>query len=152
MKRLFIYYSFTGNGDLVANTLSKYNIDIRKVETKHKLPKIFFFQMMVGGFRGLTKHKDRLYEYDKDVSDYDEIIIGSPIWFDRVSSPINRVIDDLNLTGKKVSFVFYSGSGEATEASTRVKDLFKNPYILILQQPNKNSSELDKLKVFKKEI
>ena len=75
MKKLFIYYSFTGNGDVIADKLSKYNIDIRKIETKQKLPKLFFFQMMIGGFKALIKYKDKLFDYDKDISSYDEIII-----------------------------------------------------------------------------
>ena len=36
MKKLFIYYSLSGNGDLVAERLSKLGYDPRKVKTKKK--------------------------------------------------------------------------------------------------------------------
>ena len=149
MKRLFIYYSFTGNGDMIADKLSSYNIDVRKVEPKKKLPKTMFFQMMVGGFKAANKMKDKLYDYDKDISSYDEIIIGTPIWFDRVSTPINRVLSDLDLKDKKVSFVLYSAGGEANEASKRLNEEYNNPSIIILKTPfSKYKEELDKLKIY----
>lgn len=149
MKKLFIYYSFTGNGDVIADKLSKYNIDIRKIESKKRLPKTMFFQMMVGGFKAATKHKDILNDYDKDISNYDEIIIGSPIWFDRLSSPINRVLSDLDLSNKKVSFILYSSGGEAMAASERINKEYPNANILILQTPfKKYNEELDKLKIY----
>ena len=146
MKKLFIYYSFTGNGDVVADYL-KDKVDIRKVETKQKLPKSFFFQMMVGGFKGGIGYKDKLYDYDKDISNYDEIIIGSPIWNGNISAPINRVLDDLDLKDKKVSFIFYSGSGTSPSATKKVNELFKEVKIIDLQEPKNNVNELKKLNI-----
>ena len=149
MKKLFIYYSFTGNGDIIADKLSKYNIDVRKIETKQKLPKLFFFQMIVGGFKALIKYKDKLFDYDKDISSYDEIVIGTPIWFDRISSPINRVLSDLDIKDKKVSFIFYSASGVANKASERINKEYEKANILVLKTPFKtNEQELDKLNIY----
>ena len=42
MKKLFIYSSFTGNGDLVAEEFKKKGYEIRKVIEKKKFPKSFF--------------------------------------------------------------------------------------------------------------
>ena len=42
MKKLFIYYSNTGNGDVVANYLAENGYDIRKITPKKNLPKAFF--------------------------------------------------------------------------------------------------------------
>ncbi|MBR6073597.1 MAG: NAD(P)H-dependent oxidoreductase [Bacilli bacterium] len=144
MKKLFIYYSFTGNGDVVAEYL-KNKVDIRKVETKEKLPKTFFFQMMVGGFKGGIGYKDKLYDYDKDISKYDEIIIGSPIWNGSICAPINRVLDDLDLKDKKLSFIFWSGSGTSPSATKKVNELFGDVKVIDLQEPIKNKNELKKV-------
>ena len=149
MKRLFIYYSHTGSGEVVANKLKEYKIDILKIEPKKELTSNFTLSMFIGGFKGLTEHKDKLKDYDKDISKYDEIIIGSPIWFDRISSPINSVLSDLDFKDKKVSFVLYSGSGEANKATERLNVLFNNPNITILQEPKKNNKELKKLEIYK---
>lgn len=142
MKKLFIYYSLTGSGDLVADTLKSKGYDIRKVVSKYKYPKSFFWLMMVGGFRAGTNKKDKLIDFNTDISNYDEIVIGSPVWFDRVSPPINTVLKELDLSGKKISFIFYSGSGEANKASEKVKDLGN---IIILKEPKKHKEELEKI-------
>lgn len=142
MKKLFIYYSLTGSGDLVANTLKSKGYDIRKVVSKYKYPKSFFWLMMVGGFRAGTNKKDKLIDFNTDISNYDEIVIGSPVWFDRVSPPINTVLKELDLSGKKISFIFYSGSGEANKASEKVKALGD---IIILKEPKKHKKELEKI-------
>ena len=142
MKKIFIYYSLTGSGDLVADALKSKGYDIRKVVSKHNYPKSFFWLMMVGGFRAGTNKKDKLVNFDNDISNYDEIVIGSPVWFDRVSPPINTVLKELDLSGKKISFIFYSGSGEANKASEKVKDLGD---IIILKEPKKHKEELEKI-------
>ena len=142
MKKLFIYYSLTGSGDLVADTLKSKGYDIRKVVSKFNYPKSFFWLMMVGGFRAGTNKKDKLINFNNDISNYDEIVIGSPVWFDRVSPPVNTVLKELDLSGKKVSFIFYSGSGEANKASEKVKALGD---IIILKEPKKHKEELSKI-------
>ena len=148
MKKLFIYYSRTGNGDILADKLNEYNIDIRKIEPKKNISNIFFFTMMQGGFKALVKYKDKLKDYDKDISSYDEIIIGSPIWFDRISSPINGLLKDIDLIDKKVSFILWSASGVANKATERLNKEYINSNIVIVKEPTKNKEELDKLNTY----
>ena len=143
MKKIFIYYSLTGSGEVVSDYMKKKGYDIRKVISKSKYPKKMFPLMMVGGFKALNKIKDKLLDFNNDISKYDEVVIGSPIWFDRISSPINRVLEELDLTNKKVSFIFYSGSGEANKASDRVKEIGE---ITILKEPKKYKEELKKIR------
>ena len=75
MKSLFVYYSYTGNGDIVADYLKEKGIEIRQVVRKKKLPKSFFLGMMAGGFLASTKHKDELVDFDSKVDGYERIII-----------------------------------------------------------------------------
>ena len=145
MKKLFIYYSLTGNGDIVADALKEKGYEIRKVIPKKSLPKSFFLSIMVGGFKALIKKKDKLINFDSNIDKYDEIIIGSPIWFDRISSPINTVLNKLDLKNQRISFVLYSGGGLANKASERINELY-NTDIIILKTPKNNKKELDKLK------
>ena len=39
MKKIFIYSSFTGNGDLIAEKMKEKGYEIRKVTEKKKFPK-----------------------------------------------------------------------------------------------------------------
>lgn len=146
MKKLFIYYSLTGNGDIVADSLEEKGYEIRKVMPKHKLPKNFFLSMMVGGFKATTNKKDVLVDFNLDISDYDKIVIGSPIWNDRLCSPINTVLNKLDIN-QNFSFILYSSGGQANHASKKIKDLY-NIDSIILKSPKSNKDELDKLKNF----
>ncbi len=151
MKTLYIYYSYTGNGELIADKLASKNIDIRRIIRKKKMPKSFFGGMMVGGFLASIKHKDKLVDFDNNIEEYDEIIIGAPIWNARLSSPINGALAQLDLKDKKVSFVLYSGSGTAKKAVKRINKEYPNAQIIILQEPKKYPEQLEKLKELIKE-
>lgn len=145
MKKLFIYYSYTGNGELIANNLKEKGYDLRLVIRKKKLPKSFFFGILTGGFLAATKHKDKLVDFDENVEEYGEIVIGSPIWNARFSSPINTVLAKLNLKDKKVKFILYSGSGEAPKALKRINKEYPEAEVIILKEPKKYNEELTKL-------
>lgn len=145
MKKLFIYYSNSGNGDLVANYLSKHGFDIRKVETNYKLSRHMFLAMMKGGSNALFGKKAKLINYNSDISEYDEIYIGSPIWNSRLTPPINTVLKNTDLTNKKITFVFYSGGGTSKKATKKVNKLYNSPTIINLKQPTKYNEELRKL-------
>lgn len=144
MKKLFIYYSLTGSGDKVAEELKKQGYEIRKVKSKIKYPKSLFPLMIKGGYRALTNKKDPLEDFDTDIAKYDKIIIGSPVWDDRLAPATNAILDKLDLKGKDVSFILYSGSGQAAKAAEKIKELF-NKEPVILKSPKKHPEELRKL-------
>lgn len=144
MRRLFIYYSLTGNGDVVAGTLKKQGCDLRKVTSSSYYPHHLFPLIAYGGYKALFHLQDHLIDFDTDISDYDEIIIGSPIWCDRLSCPINAVLRQLELKNKKVSFIFWSMSGGGSHAQKRVAKALQTDSI-VLKEPKKNPEELTKI-------
>ena len=144
MKKLFIYYSHSGNGELVAEKMKELGYDIRRIKPKKDLSKKFFFAVMKGGFLAGINHKSKLIDYDNDISEYDEIAIGSPIWNGKLSSPINTVLSLTNLCDKKLNFILYSGGGSAPKAIKKLKNLY-NCQIIELKEPKKYLDELDKL-------
>ena len=146
MKKLFLYHSNTGSGDLVSKEFEKAGFELRKVVEKKKFPKSFFWSMMSGGFRASIGVKGKLINYDNDVSSFDKIVIGSPIWNGRFPPALNAVLKETNFEGKDLSFVFYSGSGEGKQAEERVKKEFPSAKILFLKEPKKHPDELKKLK------
>ena len=145
MKTLFIYFSYTGSGDLVAERLASKGAEVRKVQMKKALPRSFFFGILKGGFLALTKKKSALLDWNKNIEGYDHIIIGSPIWNARISSPINTVLSSLSLENKPLTFVFYAGSGTGQNAEMRVANEYPNAKALFLKEPKKYQEELDKL-------
>ena len=147
MSKLFIYYSLSGNGDIVANYLKEKEYEIRKVETKYKLSKHLFPAMMKGGFHAMIGKKAKLINYDNDISNYDEIIIGSPVWNSRLTPPINTVLKNTDLSNKKLTFILYSGGGVGKKATKKLSKKYPKATIINIKQPKKYSDELKKVEV-----
>ena len=145
MKKLFIYYSLSGNGDNIADYLKDKVYDIRKVITEEELPKNNMLRILIGGYKAMINYKDKLKKFDYDISSYDEIVIGSPIWNSRLSSPINTVLDNINLDNKKITFILYSGSGKTNRATDMLNKKYSSANIINLCEPKKNISELEKV-------
>ena len=145
MKTLFLYYSFTGNGDVVADYLSGKGAEIRKVEPKKPLPKSFFWSVMTGGFLATVGHKSKLLPWDTSFEGFDRIVIGSPVWNARFSCPINSVLAEADFAGKELAFVLYSGSGAAPKAAERIAKEYPTAQVITLKDPKKYPDELSKL-------
>ena len=145
MKKLFLYYSYTGNGDLVAKEMEKRGFELRKIDTVKRLPKSFFWSMMVGGFQAGLSLKAKLKEYDHNIEDYEQIVIGSPIWNGKFPPAINTILKTLPLKDKNVSFLFYSGSGEGAKALKCIKKEYPKAQYVFLQEPKKHQDELSKI-------
>jgi flavodoxin len=145
MPKLLIYYSLSGNGDVVADKLKEAGYEIRKVEPQRDPPKRFFAQILRGGFNAGRKYCEPLKDYDPDVSAYEEIAIGSPVWNGRLSCPVNTVLRDTDLSGKRVTFVLYSGSGAAPKAEKQIRERIPDAAILHFREPKKNPEMLERL-------
>ena len=145
MNGLFIYYSLSGNVDLVAGKMREMGYDVRPVKLKKPMPGKFFLQIMKGGFLAGIKNRAKLDGYDPDVSGYDSVVIGSPIWNGRVTPAINTVIATTDLSGKDLSFVLSAGGGSAPKAEARLHSEFPTAKTVILKEPKKNPAELAKL-------
>ena len=141
MGKLFIYYSLSGNGELVAEEFGKYGFDTVKVEEKKKMPKGFFACMMKGGFLAGIGHKAKILDTNVNFDEYEKIVVGSPIWNARVSCPINTVIDMLKDRRDGIDFVFYSGSGNAEKAIAKLKEKYPSAKFLSLKQPTDNAEQ-----------
>lgn len=145
MSKLFIYYSLTGSGEVVAKKMEENGFELRKVIEKKKMPKKFFFMVLAGGFRAGMAQKGKLIDYNNDVSSFDEVVIGSPIWNGRLTPAINSVLAQTDFSNKKLSFVFYSGSGQGKSAQKKVNKLFPDAKVVFLKEPKKYEKELEKL-------
>ena len=145
MKKIFIYFSLTGNGDYVKEYLVNKGYDYRKVIEKKKPSKVFFFRVMGGGFRAGLGLKGKLIDYNNDVSEYDEIVIGSPVWNGRFPPAINSVLDKTNFENKKLTFLFYSGSGEVGKALKKIDKSYPNAKVIVLKEPKSHDNELVKI-------
>ena len=146
MSKLFIYYSLTGSGEVVANKMKEKGYELRKVTEKYKMPKVFFFRVLFGGFRAGVNAKAKLIDYNSDVSEYDEIVIGSPIWNGKFPPVLNSILSVTDFKDKKLTFLFYSGSGDQPKALDKALKLYPEANHIVLKDPKSHEEELEKLR------
>ncbi len=144
MKKLFIYYSDTGNCDLIAETLKNEEMDVIKVKPLKRLPKKNFFKILKMGMLAGLNHKMKIEKIDFNIDDYNEVIICSPVWNGRLSCPINYLLKEYDFNGKIKKFILSSGSGEAKKTQEFINEKY-NVNIVFLKEPKTHKEELDKL-------
>ena len=126
MKRLIVYYSLEGNTQYIAESMAgKLSADILKLEPVKAYTDKGFAKFIWGGKSAVMAEKPKLKPYDVDLSQYDEVIIGFPIWASTITPPIRTfVCDNLDeLKAKKIAvYACQSGNG-AEKAFAKLKDL-----------------------------
>lgn len=146
MKRLVVYYSLSGNTEKAANIIAeKLGADILKLETVKSMPKSFAAQLIVGGGQVMMNHIPELKPLHLNISDYDEIILGSPIWNSKGVPAINAFLKNESAASKVTSLFFLSGGGEIQKglnAITKKLPDLKNT-ISLLDKKHENSNQND---------
>lgn len=141
MKKYFIYYSYTGNGDFVADTLKRSDLSIIKIEPKKHMKKINFFRILRYGGEAMFKKKMPIQSLDLILNKDDVVIIGSPIWNDRLSTPILTLLDKFEFDKKTTKFIFYAGGGEANHAEKQIAKMGFEQKAVVLKEPKKYMEE-----------
>ena len=129
MQYLITYYSYSGNTDKVARVLAKMlkgkgEVRLERLKVADEI-KTFLAQCRAA----LTKKRAVLDgNATFNVSDYDFVLIGSPVWAFRPTPAINTYLDGLNgLNGKKALIFLTSGSGVGVERCfKKIKTVLRN--------------------------
>ena len=145
MIKYFVYFSFTGNGDYIASLLKEKGYEPVKIELVKSPKKIGFWQILkYGGHAGFNK-KEKLKEVDFKLNQDDIVIIGSPIWNDRVSTPITTFMSQVEFNKETTKFILYP-AGEGTKKSLKqIKKLGFVTEPLVISYPLKKTEECKKL-------
>ena len=146
--KYFVYFSTSGNGDFIAEYLKELGYTPIKVEMIKPIKKINFFSIMKYGFRAGMNKKEKIKELNLDLKEEDEVIIGSPIWNDKLSTPINTLLDKYSFNKETTRFILYP-AGEGTNKSLiQLEKLgFKNKPI-VYSNPLKNQDKVKELLKF----
>lgn len=123
MSKYFVYFSATGNGDFVAEQLTPRGYEAVKVEMVKPMGKIGFFKILNYGFRAMTNKKEEIKPIEQQIGEEDKVIIGSPVWNDRLSTPINTVLSQLKLNKETTQFVLYPAGNKTKKAVKQLKKM-----------------------------
>ena len=140
-KTLVIYYSLTGNTKEIAEKIkNKTNADLYEIKTAEPLPAGPKLHLAVR--EQLKTQKYPALENIPDVSAYDTIFIGAPVWWYTAATPVLSLLDQVDFQGKKV--VPFSTQG--SNAGTFLEDFkakIKNAVVLEYASFNNIGKEYD---------
>lgn len=109
-KILVVFYSRTGNTKKVGEAIAQeLNCDVEQImDVKSRKGLFGWFR---SGAEAVKEVLAPIQDTKKDPSAYDMVIIGSPVWGSRMSSPVRTYISKNKEHFKQVAF-FISCSGE----------------------------------------
>ena len=141
--RYFVYFSASGNGDFIASFLKEKGYEIVKVETLKPFGKVNFFRILKYGFRAGAEKKEKIKDINLELKSDDEVVIGSPIWNDRLSTPINTVLDQIAFNKETTKFLVYPAGEKANKVFEQIEKFgFKNkPFVY--PNPLKNQDKIN---------
>lgn len=113
MKKLVIYYSLEGNTKLISELISKaVHADVLALVPEKEIPKTGFKKFAWGGKSVLFHEKPKLINEEIDLSPYDVIFLGAPIWAGTYAAPFNTYLANCKMVDKKIAlFACHAGSG-----------------------------------------
>ena len=146
MNKYFIYYSATGNGDYLAELLKEAGYEPVKVETIKPIGKVGFFKILSFGGKAMFKCKAKIKAINLELNSDDLVIIGSPIWNDRLSTPINSVLAKFNFNKETTEFILYPAGEDTKKSLAQIKKLgFVKEPIVISHPIKKQDTAKEKL-------
>ena len=100
-KKLVVFYSYTGNTKMIAESIkNKLQCDILELKPVTEYSKDY--DQVVAEEQN-TNSKDKIIPIQKievDLNNYNEIIIGSPVWWYTITPVIRTFLKENDLTGK----------------------------------------------------
>lgn len=143
MKIAVVYYSFEENTHKAAETIAEAtNAELIRISPKKEIP-TNKLKYLFGGFQAITQRCPKLNEITTDLSKYDLLFIGSPVWASTITPTIRSFLTQFDLSGKKVApFACYAG--EAGKSIDQMKELLSTATIVdhgIFVDPAKPKNE-----------
>ncbi len=152
MKNLIVFYSLEGNTEYAATRIKEISgADVLKLVPLKAYADKGFAKFFWGGKSAVMAEKPALEPYSVDLSQYDRVIFGFPVWASNVTPPLRTFIEDnrASLAGKKIAAFACQSGGGAPKAFARLADCigieaFEKTAVFI-DPKSKHSDETDAL-------
>ena len=149
MKTAVIYYSNNGNSAQVAEILkAELNADIFRIETLDSKKRKGFSSIFFGGAQVVMGKKPPLKPLSVNISAYDLVIIGTPVWAGSPTPAVVSFLDKNSIAGKKIA-LFCCHAGGMGEAMNKLKALLGGNTV-IGEIDFKNAAKIDKAELKQK--
>lgn len=125
-KKIVVYFSYTGNTRMIAEKIKdKTYCDI--LELKPVEPYSDDYDSVVNDEHNSEKNNyiPKIQEIDVDLSNYDEIILGTPVWWYRPVPVVRTFLMQNDLSGKTIK-PFATNAGWLGRTFSEIKSICKD--------------------------
>lgn len=129
MSKLIVYFSYTNNTRTIANKIKeRLNCDILEIKTV--IPYSEDYQSVVDDEQNseASNHLPEIQDINIDLNKYDEIILGTPVWWYRPVPAIRTFLTQNDLSGKTIK-PFATNAGWVGKTFKEIKTLCPNSKI-----------------------
>ena len=125
MKTLIVYYSLEGNTKYVAERIAEQTgADLLCLEPEKAYPTGKVTKYLWGGRSAVMGDTPELKPYTADLSGYEVIVFGTPVWASTFTPPLRTFIrkhkDELK--GKRIAFFACSAGGNAEKCFANLQE------------------------------
>ena len=156
MKTLIVYYSMSGNCEMVANKIAEHTgADVLRIEPEKAYPDKGARKFIWGGKSAVMGETPKLKPYSFDAVKYSHVVIGFPVWAGNVAPPVRTFVKEHRneLKECKVSAFACQSSSGAEKALKKLRELaavenFSAELILIDPKLKENAENEKRIKRF----
>lgn len=125
-KKLIVYFTYTNNTKKIAEDIkSKLNCDILEIKPVQPYDKDYDTVVRLEQNNETAKKTPDIQNINVDLSKYDEIILGTPVWWYTIAPVIRTFLKQNDLSGKKI-IPFATNGGWIGRTFKEIKDLCQN--------------------------
>lgn len=123
MKTLVAFYSLEGNTKYIAEAIAEQlKADLLEIKPKKEYPSKGFQKYFWGGKSVLFNEYPELINQNVDLSEYQNIVLGTPVWAGSCSAPLHSFIRRYPFTGKKIALFACHAGGTAEKCFAKLKE------------------------------
>ena len=125
-KKLVVYFSYTGHTKMIVDKIKdKLDCDILKIETV--VPYSTDYDTVVNDEQNSERSNflPEIKDININLDNYDEIILGTPVWWYRPAPAIRSFLTKYDLTGKTV-IPFATNAGWLGKTFIEIKNMCPN--------------------------
>ncbi len=131
MKTLVVFYSLGGYTKYISEILAKeLEADMLELKTKKVYPSSGLKKYFSGGRSVVLKEQPELTNDNIDLSSYENIIIGTPVWAGTYAAPFNTFIKQHKFQGKNVAVFACHVGGGADKCLKMIRKALKDNHFI----------------------
>ena len=112
MKTLIVYYSLEGNTQWAAEQIAaRLGADTLRLVPRAAYPDKGFKKFLFGGKSAVMKETPELEPYEVDITQYEQIVLATPVWAGTMTPPMRSFLQKEDLSGKRLALAASSMGG-----------------------------------------